>query len=826
MATYTTGVDPNSFQTTGYQLPVNQILQAVATRNQYWDAGASALKNAYTRNLNLNLTLDQNKQQLQGLMKGVDQGLRQAVRADLSIAPNVSDAAKIFDPILKNENIQGDNAITTHYQKELSLADAYRTKDGGKEYSPTNVQDLMIGLDKFAKSGDPSKWKEHYAQMRNYTPYHDVQSEINELRKTFKPDITTSTLPGVDPKTGQPNGFYLKTVTDKSSYENQWKAYLGANLSDKARQQLAINGRVAYYNNPETLVRDYADYTGQKIANTVKEKNVTTGIMKALPVGQLKDLYKQKIADLEDNIKDLGQEKGRLDAGDLSTIKNNQDQVAALVYSDNYISNVARSLQHIDTEVSFKPDSVAVNFFNQQLENNRFGRSLELKKAIAEADLKFKYTELAVKTDAKKKEELLEWNASTINSDETNDKTFTQDLYDKQVENNKQGLDQASGVLFDFMKAMGNDVGTMNADERKGFLNTWVTQGNNKNSREYQNYKQAFDLYNNQKTVRDQVVAEATDRAKQKYPEVFKDTEQLIPTGTFTGTDVAGVTKEIPVTGEQLKGFYLGTDNSITVKKDPLSGDKTYYITDKAGDQYRMNNRSAELLTIAGARLHQKYGNTGDKIKEMIEEHITQSFSVQKPAGDQYKSPQAIAMRQGFVREFGLLKSALDDITVYGRNQLGTYFNVPSSLDAEHLGVEPKQLVNMVTQRGGKVVTVNGNPLYFVPYTAQTGGTGDIYVNPQLRPLQDYFDQHKAQSANTTVSAPAGVNYDPNNIGEAFTFMMKNIGGVATYHPIYKNEKLDLGPEQGFESLEAADLYLKGLFKNKAAFDANIQYYR
>jgi hypothetical protein len=825
MASYLTGVDPQSFQISGYQLPVNQIIQAVATRNAYWDTYASQLKNAYSRNLNLNLTLDQNKQQLQSLMKGVDAGLQQAVRSDLSLAPNANEAMKIFDPITQNQNIQGDNAITNHYQRELQLADSYRTKDGGKEYSPVNVKDLMIGLDRFAKSGDPNSWKEHYATRRSYTPYYDVQSEINQLRKTFKPNITTVTKPSIDEKTGKPTGFYLQTVTDKSSYENQWKAYLATNLSDKARQQLAINGRVSYYEQPGALARDYADYTQNKITGLAKEREVTNGIAAAITDPQLKSLYNEKISQLDDDINDLRQERDRLRAGDLSTISNNQDAIASLVYSDNYISNVARSLQNIDTEVSFKPDAAAINFFNQNLETQRFNRALASKERIAAANLEMRARELAAKV---KGEGGVEWNPSQpIPSDESDNTTLNKELYDKQVDTYKSNLDSAVSSLDEYIRASGYDMSKMKSLGREAFLNTWITEGSNKQSRAYQNYKTAYEMYNNAKQTRDQIVAEATETTKRLYPELYNDKEKLLNTNSFAANASDGTTKSVNITDKMIRDSVIGIDDSLKLSKD-LSGKYTVTYKDKTGAIYTFPDFEEARIISAITSVQNKHGSAIDKVKEAIESSITQSYSIQKPEGDQYKDPKLIASRQDFQREFGLSKDVMNDVTVYGRNQFGMYYNLPTSIAKDKLGVDREKLEQMVIRRGGRKIASQGNDIYFVPYESTAAGGAGVYLHPSLRPVQAYFDYKKAKATTTggvVVSAPSGVNYDPNNIGEAFSFMMEDYNGVPTYIGIHKDTKKKIGPPQGFESLEAAQRYLDITFQTKKEFDQKIVNY-
>jgi len=53
MASYLQNPDYQTYKVDPYQIPAQQIVQAIQTRNNYWDAGASQLKNAYQNFLNL-----------------------------------------------------------------------------------------------------------------------------------------------------------------------------------------------------------------------------------------------------------------------------------------------------------------------------------------------------------------------------------------------------------------------------------------------------------------------------------------------------------------------------------------------------------------------------------------------------------------------------------------------------------------------------------------------------------------------------------------------------------------------------------------------------
>lgn len=841
MATYTQGVDPQSFAMTPYQLPVNQIIQAVATRNAYWDAGASRLKNMYGQISGMGLTLEQNKQELNKLMKGVDAGLNQAVHSDLSIAPNVSDAMKVFDPVVRNENINGDRAITSHYQKQMQIAESARTNNGGKEWSPVNVKDVMIGLDKFAKSGDPNLWREHYAQRRSYTPYVDVQAEIQELRSKFKPSVMAKTEPSVG-KDGKLSGLYLTSTIDKSETSEQWKAYLSANLSDKARNQLAINGRVAFYEREPELIQAYGDYTQKQIDTLTKQRQILSGAQigtKDKLTPEMKDLYDKQLGELDNQIQSLQKEKNKLDSGDPSTLADNQDGIAALVYSDNYLSNVARSLQNTNIQVDIKPDAAAIAYMKEQYADNRLALTLNSKERIAEAQLQMERLRLAAAGDKDKDnpENFIKLVPGLMNAGPDDNKDLSLKMYEDKLTQYKQNADNALTTFYDYMENIRPGFHKLTPLERQSAIQSWVE--NNRNDEVYRRFKDAHDIYNNQKAVKDQIVDEATEDAKRNFPSIFKADVKAPDVTLGVINQRTGRAETIKISGDEVKNITLGISKKYRTIQQPTtstSGGSPLLGTNSGtsagsdgvievdGGTYRVPLQEFAKLNQATNSIREITGGKSDKVAEAVNSKVTESLYVNKIQGDQYKQTNLIRARQDFAREFDLSKDEYEGTTVYGVNQLGTYYNL--NVDKDKRSFTDEQLKKIIESKGGKVTTLEGHTLYFMPHEAGTGALDNYYSNPKIRPIEAYFEWKKTKASHGAYKSPAAINYDPNNIGEAFGFQMILDNGTAKYAPIHKNTGKQI--RRGgtlFNSLQEAVQYLDTIFPNREAFDEGIVAY-
>jgi alpha-acetolactate decarboxylase len=123
--------------------------------------------------------------------------------------------------------------------REIALGNSFRTKDGGKDFSQTNIDYLLQQKNWFAQD-TPDTWRDYYQTKRTFSPYYDATKEVQEAMKNFKPSHK---------KTVSKDGFYLQVLDDKSWYEGEVAEYLNAVLSDKAKRQWQIEGAVKYGDN-------------------------------------------------------------------------------------------------------------------------------------------------------------------------------------------------------------------------------------------------------------------------------------------------------------------------------------------------------------------------------------------------------------------------------------------------------------------------------------------------------------------------------------------------------------------------------------------------
>lgn len=819
MATYTQRPDYQTYVSSPYNLPVQQIVQAIDTRNRYWDSSASQIKNAYQQYLNLNLTHQSNKDNLNGLMKGVNEGLKKVTQSDLSIASNLGEAMQIFDPITNGKtevsrNILGDSAITKHYESQMQLAESFRLKDNGKEYSPTNISYMMQGLDRFSKD-KPGNWKEHYSTRRSYTPFYDVQAEVRDLMKNFKPNITSSTVPDIDPKTGQPKSFYLISKTDKSAYEKQLKAYLGANLSDRAKTQLSINGAVSYYDNPSVLANDYSEYNRARMTGLKQDIEALQGVVKGSTNQQLIDAANTQISSLQNALDDATDEDTKLKAGDSDFFKRNIDRIAGSIYSDKYIKNLAKANERIDVDISYKPDQAALRWFSEEQENKRFNRRLEFDafENQADRDLRLRIAQMTKEGNNPTPGFL----PSTQTADESNNQRVNIDFVNEQRALAEDLKKQASDRLSQEIQSLtGQDLSKLSKIEREKMVEQWASENKGRNP-VVDDYYSKFNTANNIEKVYNDLDNFATEEVKKRHPNLFTP-EGYKPLQIEVKT-TAGESINLNLPSDKMPEFIAG------IRETPVKGSDGSVVGYRQTINY--NGRTYQLQQPSFSRL-QGLVQTGQPSKasdiqsyknEILNKSITAIREEKIPVGDQEKIKEFNNLRNDF-RRFGVKDAAVKDIRIFSVERNGVNFVVPPALGTDELGVSPGQLEANITAMGGRKKTVDGSPVYFVPYSRLTWSPS-TYNDPELNPIRDYFNYRRQievdkGNMNTTIDAPQTVVYDPNHTGENIKLKMDINSGVPEYFIVYDKKKIyDLSTGRGFSSIEHAAAYIKQYIRTK-----------
>jgi hypothetical protein len=335
--------------------PNFSFLDTMLRRRQgLYEQGFAQVNSAYNF-VNRNVTNPYSAQTRDRFLKQANENLKNLSSLDLSQQQNVQSAASVFEPFIKNRPVLMDMAFTAHMDQQESIAESYRLKDGGKEFSEDNVAYIRQQRAAFAND-DISTVGSYYSNRRSFNPYYDYYKEVKEAMKEFKPSTY---------KIDHINGLYKITKDDKSWREAEVAEYLNGVLSDKAKQQMRIESQVRLNNSPENLAVSYKQVAQQQLEMNkynmdLIDKEIVTTKDKALL-----DKLKVRKQSLEDNNREIDTNIQNISKGDLSYIKNNSERLSSSIYFNSKLSGFVKSFAHDDITTSIDADQVGLSLMRE-----------------------------------------------------------------------------------------------------------------------------------------------------------------------------------------------------------------------------------------------------------------------------------------------------------------------------------------------------------------------------------------------------------------------------------------------------------------------------
>ena len=269
MATFIPNVTDSFPEPALYRPDFGYMDKMLSRRQQMYERGFSEVAGKYG-DLTRELSNPKNVQQRDQFLKESMNNLKNLSSMDLSQQQNVEAASSVFAPFWKNTHVLADMMLTKHYNQQENIAESFRLKDGGKEYSDDNINFVRMQRQAFAKD-DPMNYGQYYQNKSYFTPYHDVDKEMRELMKDFKPD---------DISTVTPKGFYFYKEQDASVRPEAVRRYLEGTLSDKAKQQLRISAAVRYGSNPQAVLANYAATASSNVKQITGELDRVNSYLK------------------------------------------------------------------------------------------------------------------------------------------------------------------------------------------------------------------------------------------------------------------------------------------------------------------------------------------------------------------------------------------------------------------------------------------------------------------------------------------------------------------------------------------------------------------
>lgn len=355
MATFIPNVTDVFPQPRLYTPDFSFIDKMLKRKEAQYEQGFAQLNNQYS-NINRAVTHDFYGKQRDQFLNDAKVNLKNLSAMDLSDPQNVREATNVFKPIYSNTGLLADQALTAHWNKQLSLGESLRLKDGGKEYSEDNMNYIKLQMQAY-KNDDPSTVTDYYSQKKSYTPYYDYHKEVQDAMKDFKPSHT---------KLQEINGMWMVTSENQSWTNLELQKYLNGVLSDKAKQQMRIEGAVRLGTNENFLMNEYANTEGAKIPEIGKLIDKIDAQLKTEKdpniIAQLKankDYYDDQRTEISNNLKNIR-------SGDMSFLKKNAEALAFRVYYDQVVGKKVNAFEHKDMSQTYDINQVAKMYWENE----------------------------------------------------------------------------------------------------------------------------------------------------------------------------------------------------------------------------------------------------------------------------------------------------------------------------------------------------------------------------------------------------------------------------------------------------------------------------
>lgn len=293
------------------------------------------------------------------------QNLKNLSAMDLSQQQNVAAAKGVFDPFIKNRPVLMDMAYTAHMRQQMDIAESYRLKDGGKEFSEYNLQYLRQQMDDFSKD-DIGTVGNYYSNRRSFNPYYDYNKEVQDKMKDFKPSTY---------KFERIRGLYKMGQEDTSWREAEVSEYLNGVLSDKAKQQMRIEAQVTIGRDPAALVTVYNQAAQQQLAMNKYNLEQIDKQLGSTSDPVKKDLLTRQRGKIEDNNREINTIMENVAKGDMTFIKQNSERLAFSSYFNQKLSGYVKAFAHEEKVQKIDGDTVGLALMHEDRADTRQRKS-------------------------------------------------------------------------------------------------------------------------------------------------------------------------------------------------------------------------------------------------------------------------------------------------------------------------------------------------------------------------------------------------------------------------------------------------------------------
>ena len=385
MANYTTNLEiATRFTPYRQQLPVDEMIGVANQKQAMYNEGIQKIQDSIDKVAGLPVVREVDKQYLQSKLNSLGTKLKTFVGADYSNFQLTNNVMGMTKEIADDPNVVNAVSSTQKYREQVK-----RMQDdisNGKANPANNFRFNKRANDWLSSTDINQSFNAYYqppidvwAKIKDIAK--DVGIDEQDVQQMYQTDERGEILR--DKKTGEPiwNPIMAEKILKGKDAGKVLQAFQSA-LTPADYEQLAINGEYekAGYT-PEMLKAELRNATSQQssfINDKIKDLNFAL-----YQENQKNNKDVEKIQSLQTQLDYFRQSQQNLDnslAKSISLVDTNPDAVRASLYTNNYLTNMSKTLssQETSTKYSINPK------FTVTMELNRFNREVQRDK-IADA---------------------------------------------------------------------------------------------------------------------------------------------------------------------------------------------------------------------------------------------------------------------------------------------------------------------------------------------------------------------------------------------------------------------------------------------------------
>lgn len=755
---------PNDYQAVSnyrpYELPVNDIFKGIAAQSAFWDAGAARVKHVYENALDLTLTSDANIEVKKKFMEDADKQLTKLSTMNLADPSVQRQGIGIYAPLFKDEAIMYDHQLTQTLSSIYRDANSYKTKKlsntgpEGEGYTARNLAYALDGFENFNSKTprDPALMKEMYGKLgqKAYTPYYNPAQEFDNVLKhchgasSVKQDVASNYL------------YFDETSKTGASSAETANCFMQG-LSDKAKEQMGIDGWAYYKFNPkgaELLVKDHYQYAVGPVSQALQAIKGKLAAYKDLSNPTEED--KAAIKELTDALPTYQKlfdtrtkEYNEMVGGNaLNYIKENFNTIAAGIYMNRQYMDLGEAFRNDKTTHKLTANASGIAQYNALQKAYSDERNHNYR--LSEMAQKFEYDKQLKQLSGEIPTNNIEMLHPEVTSNINTGQDYDQNKFNIEMQLADKALDDSYQTLAQYI--LSKDPSADPHNMTHAFLLNYA-EVQSKSKDPDKKFVEFMDAYNNAKKIsmdkhiQQQSINKIVDNEFQKDPDYnkFKSTVITLSDGTvIQGDDLAKIQRkevtrlqgrsDLPIfdhwayeyngklyTEDETGGGLFSTNGNMT------SSDRkqmSNFFSDLGNMSSKMNKRKDQLYRKSWYDAQQFMApRFNPKKNPMVDQRIRNILGV--PEGEDTKNGYELL----------------------GHDESGqNLYVMPTDASGNRRQVTADDLATAAKiERNVKKINIGGNSVLMIPYS--------LPVIPGLPSIQQKYDISKLRDFHTLMES-------------------------------------------------------------------------